>query len=94
MLEDAVNQENFKAGVTKYLENHQFENAVTQDLWNALQEIVLDEINVTEFMNTWTMQMGYPVIDVTSDSEGNYVLKQRRYLTNPDAVDENVTPYK
>ncbi|KAI4459362.1 protease m1 zinc metalloprotease [Holotrichia oblita] len=93
MLEDAVGQENFKAGVTKYLKDHEFGNAVTQDLWNALQEIVLDDINITELMNTWTMQMGYPVIDVTSDGEDNYILKQRRYLTNSDAIDETVTPY-
>ncbi|KRT86161.1 Peptidase, partial [Oryctes borbonicus] len=94
MLEDAVGELNFKNGVTKYLKDHEYENAVTQDLWDALQDIIEDEIDITEFMNTWTMQMGYPVIDVTTSTDGEeYILKQRRYLTNPDALDSTETPY-
>ncbi|GJQ82073.1 hypothetical protein Trydic_g6945 [Trypoxylus dichotomus] len=93
MLEDAIGEEYFRNGVTKYLRDHIYENAVTQDLWDALQATIEEEIDITEFMNTWTMQMGYPVIDVVSDGEETYVLRQRRYLTNPDAQDNTDTPY-
>lgn len=94
MLEDAVGEDVFKEGVTKYLNTHLYGNAVTQDLWNALQETTKDDIDVTVFMNTWTMQMGYPVIDVTSLDEETYLLKQRRYLTDPEATDNTQTPFK
>lgn len=93
MLENAVGEDVFKSGVTKYLNNHAYGNAVTKDLWDALQEDTEDDIEISEIMDTWTRQMGFPVIDVTSDGD-SYILKQRRYLTNPDAEDNTASPYK
>lgn len=93
MLEDVVGDEHFREGVTKYLNNHLYGNAVTQDLWNALQEVSEYEKSITEIMNTWTIQMGYPVVNVRRDGD-YYVLTQTRYLTDPDAVDTTETPYE
>ncbi len=42
-------------------------------------------------MDTWTRQKGYPVLNLSkNDGEGNsnYVVKQERFLTDPDAYDQ------
>lgn len=39
---------------------------------------------VAEVMDTWTKQMGYPVLDLTV-SEMNATLNQRRFLLDPKA---------
>jgi aminopeptidase N len=51
-------------------------NTVQQDLWKALQEqagidkIVLPD-TVEKIMETWTRQMGFPVINVTRSYNAN-----------------------
>lgn len=82
MLEDAVTEAHFQQAVTNYLNAHLYDNAVTQDLLDELQKIVGDELNISEFMKTWTVQMGYPVLDVKM-KDNNYVLTQKRFLLNP-----------
>lgn len=42
------------------------------------------DIDVAEVMNTWTLQMGFPVVNVSEES-GNIVLKQQRFLSDPSA---------
>ena len=40
------------------------------------------KFNVTEIMDTWTRQMGYPVLNVTR--QGNaFVIGQKRFLLDP-----------
>ncbi|KAF5277379.1 hypothetical protein FQA39_LY06192 [Lamprigera yunnana] len=79
MLDHAITQDIFQKGVKNYLLKHQWGNAVTQDLWNELQKLVPESINVTEIMNTWTMQMGYPIVTINEDNN-NYILTQKRFL--------------
>ena len=70
MLEDFLGAETFRKGVRNFLREFQFDNAVTQDLWNNLQKMSESkEINVTRIMDTWTRQMGFPVITVESSPE-------------------------
>ena len=83
MLEDAVGEDIFQNGVTAYLKANEFGNAVTQDLWDEIQEIYGDTLDVTQFMSTWTVQMGFPVVNVATVGE-EYVLTQKRFLTDPD----------
>ena len=81
MLEQFLSPEVFRKGLHKYLSSHKYQNAQTIDLWNALEEV--SHQPVTEIMNTWTGQMGYPVIDVTSQlgSEGLTLnLSQDRFV--------------
>nr|XP_022919548.1 glutamyl aminopeptidase-like isoform X1 [Onthophagus taurus] len=92
MLENAVTENVFKTGVTNYLNKYKFGNAVTDDFWNELEDL-FNDVNVTEFMNTWTMQMGYPVLTVKSDGN-KYTLTQKRYLTDQSKAEEaKAIPY-
>lgn len=43
-----------------------------------------DNINVSKVMDTWTLQMGFPVVNVTSKSN-TIKLTQQRFLADPDA---------
>ena len=44
-----------------------------------------DNVNVAEVMDTWTLQMGFPVVNVSSRSGSEIILKQQRFLADPDA---------
>ena len=52
-----------------------------------------ESFNIGEIMDTWTRQMGYPVINVIPD--GNfYRLEQSRFLYNYNATDTDDSPYR
>ena len=67
MLENFMGEEMFRIGVTRFLRKYKFANAVTKDLWNELESISVEfsnRLNITHIMDTWTRQMGFPVIQV------------------------------
>ncbi|ELK36549.1 Glutamyl aminopeptidase [Myotis davidii] len=79
MIEDWITPANFQKGCQIYLSKYQFANAKTSDFWAALEEA--SNLPVKEVMDTWTKQMGYPVLDV-SDMKN---IKQKRFLLDPKA---------
>ncbi|XP_073496949.1 glutamyl aminopeptidase [Phyllobates terribilis] len=79
MLEDWITPEKFQLGCQNYLKNYHFKNAKTDDFWGALAEASSQPVK--EVMDTWTRQMGYPVLTVQS---GNTV-EQQRFLLDPKA---------
>jgi glutamyl aminopeptidase len=85
MLESVVNADNFQNGVTNYLKEHQYGNAITQDLWDEIQKVVGDKLNITEFMDTFTVQMGYPILDATVDGN-KYTFRQKRFLKDYESA--------
>ncbi len=62
MLEDHLGEEPFRLGLRRYLLDHQHGNATTRDLWDALA--AESGQPVAAMMDSWTKQMGYPVLDV------------------------------
>lgn len=92
MLEDFLGEEEFKNGITNFLNHFKFANAVTQDLWEELQQVQKD-VNITRVMDTWTRQMGYPVVTATRGSNGTVTLQQTRFLSDPDATATDSSPY-
>uniref|UniRef100_A0A0B8RZR1 Aminopeptidase n=1 Tax=Philothamnus irregularis TaxID=1899461 RepID=A0A0B8RZR1_9SAUR len=79
MLEDWISPEHFRAGCQKYLTDHHFKNAKTEDFWKAMEEV--SGKPVKEVMDTWTRQMGYPVLKVNPSS----TVTQQRFLLDPKA---------
>ncbi|XP_062963861.1 glutamyl aminopeptidase isoform X1 [Cynocephalus volans] len=79
MLEDWITPEKFQKGCQIYLQKFQFKNAKTSDFWEALEEA--SNLPVAEVMDTWTRQMGYPVLNV------DYVrtVTQKRFLLDSAA---------
>ncbi|XP_065674673.1 aminopeptidase Ey isoform X2 [Hydra vulgaris] len=80
-LGDAV----FQKGVNIYLNKNLYGNAKTKDLWDALKEASGGIYNISEIMDTWTLQMGFPVVSVKSISGGFEVTQSRFYADrNPE----------
>uniref|UniRef100_UPI00398F0FD5 glutamyl aminopeptidase isoform X2 n=1 Tax=Pristiophorus japonicus TaxID=55135 RepID=UPI00398F0FD5 len=79
MLQDWMTPEQFQQGCQKYLKDHQFQNAKTDDFWDALAQV--SGKPVKKVMDTWTRQMGFPVLNVESNSN----LTQKRFLLDPEA---------
>lgn len=93
MLENSIGTDNFYEGVSNYLKKYSFANAVTHDLLESLQSTIGDKINLKEIMNTWTRQMGLPVVNVKKQNF-SYILTQKRFLANPKAkFNLNDSPY-
>ena len=81
MLEDYLSPETFRAGLQKYLSGHQYSNARTADLWESMEEA--SGKPVKSLMDTWTAQMGYPVLNVESKRDDKNVsldVSQTRFL--------------
>ncbi|XP_078532219.1 glutamyl aminopeptidase isoform X2 [Lissotriton helveticus] len=79
MLEDWITPEKFQAGCQAYLVKYHFKNARTDDFWQCLEEA--SGKPVKEVMDTWTRQMGYPVLNVQSTN----TVTQKRFLLDPSA---------
>ncbi|KAL1492044.1 hypothetical protein ABEB36_012545 [Hypothenemus hampei] len=95
MLENTVGEDNFKTGVTSYLNKYRFGNAVTKDFLDEIEAAVPSaSYNVSELMDTFTIQMGYPVVTAVYDSSSqNYTLTQKRFLKDPNATYDSDTTY-
>ena len=87
-----LGMETFKKGVTNYLKQNKFSNAKQDDLWASLTtaahaDNALDgNITVKEIMDTWTLQMGFPVVNVqrSYDSKSQIRVQQERFLLYED----------
>ena len=87
MIDEFIGVENFREGVGNYLRRHEYGNTVTGDLWEGLDGA--SEHPVSDIMNTWVYQRGFPQIDVKQVS-GGVRLSQRRYLVIPDETDTTI----
>ncbi|CAB4031270.1 glutamyl aminopeptidase-like, partial [Paramuricea clavata] len=90
MLSNVLKEKNFLAGLRSYLRKYKFSNAATDDLWHSLSKGA--GINVKKVMDTWTLQMGFPLVTITKE-EGKYFAKQEHFLVNPDAKPALKSPY-
>ncbi|XP_012944386.1 endoplasmic reticulum aminopeptidase 1 [Aplysia californica] len=91
MLQSVVGDEAFKSGLSAYLRKYSYSNARTSDLWQAFQEAsdLPSDLSVSKVMDTWTKQMGYPVVLMSRD-KGKLQLMQERFLISGEksAVDD------
>ena len=79
MLEQYLGAERFRDGIRLYLRRHQYANAETTDLWDALEEST--EEPVRALMDSWIFQPGYPLITVEKRGSGlRLSQKTFRYL--------------
>lgn len=77
MLSSYLLTDVFLQGVAKYLNNHQFGNATSGDLWNAISEVSGKDVGA--MMESWITKIGFPVIKVSSKGD-KWVIEQSRFL--------------
>ncbi|XP_076964468.1 aminopeptidase N-like [Callospermophilus lateralis] len=91
MLSSFLTEDLFKKGLASYLHTFEYQNTVYQDLWHHLQEAVDNQSeielpdHVSNIMDCWILQMGFPVITVDT-SKGE--ISQEHFLLDPES---NVT---
>ncbi|GIY36509.1 aminopeptidase Ey [Caerostris extrusa] len=93
MMKYFLGDDNFKNGLMNYLNAKKFDNAVQDDLWEHLTKVQgngANLIDVKKVMDSWTLQMGYPVVNVIRDySAGTASVDQTRFLLEKGAVDKS-----
>ena len=93
MLEQFLGPDVFQGGLYRYLKGHEYGNARTQDLWSALEEE--SGLPVTDIMDSWVKQTGYPVLQAQADrsSDGVQVsLSQERFVYDRLLGEEEPNP--
>src|ERR1700722_12738032 len=63
MLEQYLGEEVFRDGIRLYLKKHSYANAVTTDLWDALEENSGQPVR--NVMDTWILQGGFPLVTLS-----------------------------
>ncbi|XP_069679088.1 endoplasmic reticulum aminopeptidase 1-like isoform X3 [Periplaneta americana] len=79
MLEKFLHQATLRNGLNDYLNTHKYGNAETKDLWNVLSKHANQSLDVKAVMDTWTRQMGFPLITISRD-KNTITAKQKRFL--------------
>ncbi len=78
MLEQYLGAEEFRKGIALYLKKHQYANAETTDLWDALEESTKQPVR--QMMDSWIFQEGHPLVSVELNKEGTGIkLSQMRF---------------
>ncbi|RZC35732.1 aminopeptidase N-like [Asbolus verrucosus] len=87
MMSLFLGEETLKRGVSNYLKKHKYNNAEQDDLWESLTEeaqrknVLPSNLTVKTIMDTWTLQTGYPILNVKRDYEKNSALiTQQRFI--------------
>jgi aminopeptidase N len=86
MLEQYLGADKFRDGIRLYLRRHEYANAETTDLWDALEDSTKEPARA--LMDSWIFQAGYPLISVERKTS-DLILSQRifRYLQDGDNSD-------
>ena len=79
MISKYLGEDVFMEGIRRYLKKHAYDNTTTSDLWDALSDA--SGKPVSDIMDIWTKQVGFPVVTVTEKPGGKGItLKQNRFL--------------
>jgi len=86
MLEQYLGEEVFRDGIRLYLKKHSYANAITTDLWDALEENSGQPVR--NVMDTWILQGGVPLVTLEA---GRVTQQPFSYLpvNGPSAIGSN-----
>ncbi len=78
MLEQYLGEGRFRAGIRRYMREHQFGNAETTDLWDAIEAETGEPVR--RIMDSWIFQGGFPLVSVDFAADRRSVtLTQERF---------------
>lgn len=79
MMDRFLGDDVLKKGVSNYLKKHAYNNAEQDDLWEALtkqahhDQTLPNNLTVKEIMDTWTLQTGFPILNIQRNYEDKTV---------------------
>lgn len=83
MLEQYLGTEQFRQGISLYLQKHAYGNTETSDLWDAIEQ-ANPSVPVRSLMDSWIWQPGYPLITARLDGARLLLDQQRFAYTETD----------
>jgi puromycin-sensitive aminopeptidase len=89
MLHNYLGDDDFRKGMNIYLKKYEYRNAVTENLWECLEEA--SKKPVGSIMRTWIKQMGFPKVKITKnvqEENGRRLVLQQTKFTANGSVDE------
>jgi aminopeptidase N len=89
MCQQYIGHEAFQTGLKAYFAAHKYQNTEGDDLWNALA--AASGKNITDLMNVWISQSGYPVVDVSLQGSA-LQLSQRQFFVGPHQPSDKLWP--
>src|SRR6202050_4238014 len=88
MLEQYMGEEEFRKGIAAYLKKHEYGNAETTDLWDALE--ASSKQPVRKMMDSWIFQPGFPLVRAEAGADGKSLkVSQRRFFLLPDGAEND-----
>uniref|UniRef100_A0A8C6T860 Aminopeptidase n=1 Tax=Neogobius melanostomus TaxID=47308 RepID=A0A8C6T860_9GOBI len=76
-------EQQFRKGIIQYLKQFSGLNTYTSDLWNSLTQLSTQLQNISEMMNSWTSQKGFPLVTVSHKGD-EVTLTQEHFLLTSD----------
>ncbi|OAP60504.1 hypothetical protein AYL99_05506 [Fonsecaea erecta] len=77
MLAGHIGQDNFLKGIAAYLKSRSYQNATSNDLWQALS--AASGVDVASVMDSWIHEAGFPIVTAAPTSDG-LCLSQKPFL--------------
>ncbi|XP_002734087.2 aminopeptidase N-like [Saccoglossus kowalevskii] len=93
MMKSILGKDVLYQGFTDYLNKYSYSNAYSEDLFDVLTETAKNAgivVDMKTIMDPWVLQMGYPLITVTRNSDTMATATQKHFLYDPnDVIPEN-----
>lgn len=80
MISEYIGEDKFRYGLRYYLKKHSYKNTKTINLWEAFEKISKKPIK--KIMNSWTKQVGFPLITLTNQGKLGLKMKQDRFFSS------------
>ncbi|CAG9759897.1 unnamed protein product [Ceutorhynchus assimilis] len=91
MLSTFLQEDTLQNGLNDYLSTYKYTTAETKDLWNTFSKNANQTLDVKTIMDTWTHQMGFPLVTLTK--EGNEIVaSQKRFLLSVKTGNDSLLP--
>ncbi|XP_064215469.1 endoplasmic reticulum aminopeptidase 1 isoform X6 [Tribolium castaneum] len=89
MLSKFLQQETLQNGLNDYLSTYKYSNADTKDLWNIFSRNTNQSLEVRTIMDTWTQQMGFPLITISRE-DNEVLVTQERFLLTVESANSSI----
>jgi len=86
MLEQYLGEDRFRSGIQRYMREHQYGNADTTDLWDALEAETGEPVR--RIMDSWIFQGGFPLISVDRRPSVVAIGQERMSYAGADDAEE------
>jgi aminopeptidase N len=89
MLQTYIGDVAFQEGLRIYFKKYAYQNTEADNLWECMSDASGQDIGL--FMNTWISQPGYPVLNVSEESDQVH-LKQEQFFIGPHEPSTRLWP--